>query len=102
VLGIVLGSAGSFAWSFVLAALVLRMKHWRNGYLLARGGLPYKDCIFSRPLWFMMAFVGVATVIPIGLFVSSSVIAITLAALGPPTTLALVPLLAIVSQARHG
>jgi hypothetical protein len=101
VLAIAVGAASSFAWSFVLAALILRMKHWRNGVLLARGGLPYKDCIFSRPLWFMMTFLGVATIIPIGLFVSSTVTALALAALGPPTALALVPLVAIVSQARH-
>lgn len=100
-LAIALAVLGSFAWSFVLAALILRMKHWRNGVLLAKGGLPYKDCVFPRPLWFMMTFLGVATIIPVAVFVSSSVTALGLAALIPPTTLALVPILAVVSQARH-
>lgn len=97
-----LGAFGSFAWSFVLAALVLRARHWRNGVLLARGAPPYKDCVFPKLLWLMGTFLGAATVLSAFVFVSSSPSAIALAALGPPTALALVPILAVVSQARHG
>lgn len=91
----------SFAWSFVLAALVLRMKHWRNDVLMSRGAPPYKDCVFPRPLWFMATFLGVATIIPVGVLVSNSLTAMALASLGPPATLALVPILAIGSQLRR-
>jgi hypothetical protein len=101
VVPIVLGALGSFAWSFVLAAVVLRMKHWRNGVLVARGAPPYKDCVFPRAFWFIATLLGVATIIPISLFVSCSTGAVALSALGPPTTLALVPILAILSQARR-
>jgi hypothetical protein len=100
-LAIVLGALGSFAWSFMLAALVLRLRHWRNEFLLGRGEPPYKDCVFPRPLWFMATFFGVATIIPVGLFVSSSPTSIALAALVPPSTLALLPILGVVSQARR-
>lgn len=96
-----LAAFASFVWSFVLAALILRMKHWRNGVLLARGEPPYKDCVFPRPIWFLATFLGVATIIPVGLLVSTSLRSMSLAALVPPTTLALVPILAVVSQARR-
>lgn len=91
----------SFVWSFVLAAFVLRLKHWRNDVLLARGEAPYKDCVFPRPLWYLATFLGIATVVAVGLFVSKSLGAMALAALVPPSTLALVPILAIGSQLRR-
>ncbi len=99
---IAVGALGSFVWSFALTAGILRLKHWRNGRLLARGGLPLKDCIFSVPFWVMATLLGLATVAPVAVFVSSSVAAVALAALVPPSALALVPLLAIASQLRDG
>ena len=100
-LAMALATFASFAWSFFLAALVLRLKHWRNGVLLARGKPPYKDCVFPKPLCLVSTFLAVATIIPIGLVVSRSLSAMALAALAPPTALALVPILAIRSQARR-
>ena len=52
-------------------------------------------------MWFMATFLGIASVIPVGLFVSTSLRALAIASLAPPATLALIPILAIVSQIRR-
>lgn len=37
-------------WSWLLAAATLAMRRYRNDVLVARGQLPYRDCVFPHAL----------------------------------------------------
>jgi len=99
---IAMGSLGALAWSFLLAAAVLRLKHWRNGRLIARGAMPIKDAIFSTAFGVMATLLGVASVSIAVVWVGPSWYVVAIAALTPPSVLALVPLCAIGVQLRNG
>ena len=99
---IAIGSLGALAWSFFLAAAILRLKHWRNGRLIARGGMPIKDAIFSSPFGVMATLLGVAAVSIAVLWAEASWYVVAVAALTPPSLLALIPLCAIGAQLRNG
>lgn len=98
---LLLGAIGSFLWAFVLAAVALRTKRWRNGRLMARGESGYKDCIFSWPVVALTTILGVLACGGVAL-AHGSVVATALAAVLGPTSLGVVPIVAAISQARGG
>lgn len=98
---LVLGAIGSFVWSFVLAVIALRLKHWRNARLMARGESGYKDCIFSWPIVVVTTLLGVVACGGVAI-AHGSAWATALAALLAPASLGIIPTVAAISQSRGG
>lgn len=57
VLGALAGLVAGLCSGYVVAVLQLAARRWRNARLVARGGLPYKDCVLV-PLWWSGAASG--------------------------------------------
>lgn len=77
-LAVAVAVSAGLVWSFFLGYVTLRLRHFRNARLVARGAPAMKDCVYPLPIVWVSAVLGAA----------SAVIAMLVGA-GPELTIAL-------------